>query len=685
MFIRVLTVTVLLGLSLHTPARADFQGAAAAYNRGDYEAAFVEFKRVAETGNATAQFALGIMYENGEAVTRDVREAVRWYRKAALGGNALAQSKLGEAYREGRGVAQDNTAAAHWYRKAAEQGDVTAQFYLGFMYLNGQGLPQNAAEALKWFHRAAEQGNVAAQFNVGLIYDKGRGVPRNAAEAAKWYRRAAEQGAAEAQNNLGSIYAEGQGVSQNALEALKWYRRAAEQGYAAAQTNLGLMYGRGEGVSQNYVEAAKWHRRAAEQGFARAQYELAQMYDEGQGVAQEKVEAAKWFRRAAEQGHVAAQNNLGVMYAEGQGVLQNHVEAHKWFNLAAAQGNSGARRNRDHAARLMTQEQIAEAQRLARAWRSQQQTATTKPGSSPAIPRSLETETYEERVLKRLRELGRIASLQRRLVSLGYGPGPADGILGKRTRAAIRAFQKSNGLPVTGMVSEKLEAALLSARRTMTEASPAVPRALKVASTGSGFFVSLQGDLLTNDHVVRGCREIRIPPSVLASVVAQDKTSDLALLKISTGKTKTAVKFREGRGIRPGDAVVVLGYPLRGLLASEVNVSSGTVSALAGLRDDRRFFQITAPVQSGNSGGPVLDTAGNAVGVVVGKLNAIRIAKVTGNIPQNVNFAISAGTARAFLDAWGVPYETAPSTDSLGTAEVAAKARISTVVIECWK
>ena len=82
---------------------------------------------------------------------------------------------------------------------------------------------------------------------------------------------------------------------------------------------------------------------------------------------------------------------------------------------------------------------------------------------------------------------------------------------------------------------------------------------------------------------------------------------------------------------------------------------------------------------------PVLDTAGNAVGVVIGKLNAIRIARATGNIPQNVNFAISAGTARAFLDAQSVSYETAPSIEGLKPADVAAKARRFTVPVECWK
>ena len=283
----------------------------------------------------------------------------------------------------------------------------------------------------------------------------------------------------------------------------------------------------------------------------------------------------------------------------------------------------------------------------------------------------------------------RIANLQRALRRLGYDPGPSDGILGARTRAAIRAFQADAGLPVTGQISEGLESAVLAAVVAAGQApapSPEPTRArLGRESTGSGFRVSGQGHVLTNAHVVRGCTEVRIPPSGPVEVLARESSSDLALLRAPAGTAPVVAQFRQGRGIRPGANVVVLGYPLRGLLASGANVSTGAVSALAGPDDDRRLIQITAPVQPGNSGGPVLDAAGNVVGVVVAKLDAVRIARSTGDIPQNVNFAVSAGTARAFLDGEGVPYETAPSDDAMEPVEVAAAARKFTVLVECWK
>ena len=147
----------------------------------------------------------------------------------------------------------------------------------------------------------------------------------------------------------------------------------------------------------------------------------------------------------------------------------------------------------------------------------------------------------------------------------------------------------------------------------------------------------------------------------------------------------TVAEFRDGRGVRTGEDIVVTGFPLHGLLNSGVNVTKGVVSALGGPGGNRRMIQITAPVQPGNSGGPVLDASGNVVGVVVARLDALKMARLTGGLPQNVNFAIGAGPVRAFLDAHDVPYETEPSNKVMSTADIAAKAKGYTLLIECLR
>ena len=157
--------------------------------------------------------------------------------------------------------------------------------------------------------------------------------------------------------------------------------------------------------------------------------------------------------------------------------------------------------------------------------------------------------------------------------------------------------------------------------------------------------------------------------------------SDLALLGATLPGPNAILRAQRAA---VGEPLSVAGYPLRGLL-SGFNMTTGNLSSLSGIGGDTRLVQITAPVQPGNSGGPVLDSAGNLMGVVVSKLDAIKAAKITGDIPQNVNFAINANVLRSFLDANSVEYDTANSDKALATTVIAEKAKGFTVLVECWK
>jgi trypsin-like peptidase len=203
-------------------------------------------------------------------------------------------------------------------------------------------------------------------------------------------------------------------------------------------------------------------------------------------------------------------------------------------------------------------------------------------------------------------------------------------------------------------------------------------------SSGSGVVIGARGEILTNAHVIENCTKITVRSSSAAAahLVARDSKNDLAVV-ISNLPLSSVAVFREGGPVRPGDAVVALGYPLSGLLSTTTNLSVGNVSALAGLGDDSRYLQISAPVQPGNSGGPLLDTSGHLVGIVTGKLNAMRLAPILGDVPQNVNFALKAEVARTFLDSKGIAYQTARSEQQLSPADVGDIARPFTVLIEC--
>ena len=247
-------------------ASGDFKKGLTAAQSGDFATALREWTPLAEQGNATAQYNLGLMFEKGRGVPQNYKTAVKWWKLAAQQGIARAQTNLGVMYEKGQGVSQNDKTAVKWYRLAAEQGHANAQGNLGFMYHEGKGVSQDYKTAVKWYTLAAEQGNSDAQFSLGVMYDKGRGVSQNYKTAMKWYTLGAEQGHASAQNNLGQMYRTGRGVSQNDKTSVKWYRLAAEQGYANAQGNLGVMYAFGKGVLKDYIYAHMWGNIAATNG-----------------------------------------------------------------------------------------------------------------------------------------------------------------------------------------------------------------------------------------------------------------------------------------------------------------------------------------------------------------------------------------------------------------------------------
>ena len=135
-------------------------------------AALEKLKLLAEKGDSTAQFSLGIKHRR----SRNDGEAAKWYRRAAQQGDAAAQYNLGWMYEYGEGVVKDKWEAVKWYRRAAQQGNAAAQYNLGWMYQHGRGVPQNDAEAVKWYRKAAQQGYSAAQDNLDWMYQNGRGV-----------------------------------------------------------------------------------------------------------------------------------------------------------------------------------------------------------------------------------------------------------------------------------------------------------------------------------------------------------------------------------------------------------------------------------------------------------------------------------------------------------------------------
>jgi S1-C subfamily serine protease len=211
----------------------------------------------------------------------------------------------------------------------------------------------------------------------------------------------------------------------------------------------------------------------------------------------------------------------------------------------------------------------------------------------------------------------------------------------------------------------------------------------RVLKSGSGFLVA-DGRVLTNRHVIAGCGRVTIRNArdeiQPARIDAADERRDLALLTVASG-FGTPLVFRSTPAVERGESVITYGFPLSGFLSSGPSLTTGSISALSGIRDNPLHFTISAPVQPGNSGGPLLDAQAHVIGVVVSKLDAAEVARLTGgDIPQNVNFAIKGLEALAFLADNGVRPEVAassgPDQRAAQTGEVAHPA---TVFLQCYK
>lgn len=216
--------------------------------------------------------------------------------------------------------------------------------------------------------------------------------------------------------------------------------------------------------------------------------------------------------------------------------------------------------------------------------------------------------------------------------------------------------------------------------------TPPQPPKPAPGSFGTGFFVTAMGHALTNNHVIDGCKSVGAlidGQFIQANVVRKDERNDLALLRVQVAQQVPFAKFRGGSMARPGDAVVVAGFPLPSVLQNGLNVTVGNVSSLAGMGGNTALVQITAPVQPGNSGGPLFDMSGTIIGVVVSKLNAQRIAQATGDIPQNINFAVHGSVARLFVESTGQRTQELPATKDLRAGEVGDLALQFTIQIEC--
>ena len=663
----------------------DLPGASSPAATKEAASAFKALKKSAEGGDAKAQFDLGMKFLFGDGVEENPKTALEWVLKGAEGGNAAAMYFAGSAYEDGVGVQKDIDKSKMWIKRAANAGDAHAQYSYArtfgrtdrstWIFGAKEDKPDFARQYIEWLDKASKQNHKTAQYELGMTYLLGANefswdtnskkiIEPDFDKSVPLLKTSADLGYWQAQWAVAVLYQSGFGkIKSDKAESDKYWKLLTEQTDPDSQNRIGALYdasnkqyykdgkNKYQGKSLDFVEtnkvAIEWYRKSAEQNYEYALYNLGGMYRDGRGVFKDEKTAFNYFEKAAKKGHFASMSEVAFAYINGSGVVKDYTEAHNWL-IKAANGDGEDRARNALGVIYEYGWGVDKDIVLAYAWYNV--------AASANFDKAKENLIRVEKVIKR-EDLREAQTLSREW---------------KPDKPMARADAPQSVTSATGNASS------ITAPNS---------KSMKLISVGTGFYISASGNVLTNNHVVDGCGEIRIPvENAKGKLVVADQSNDLALVKLEVSG-KPSLQFQSADELKQGEEVFAFGFPLDGYLPGSGNITTGIISALAGPSNNSSLIQTTAPVQPGNSGGPLMNKKGKVVGVVVGKANAIKIAKVTGDIPQNINFAISSRTVKSFLDGNNVEYQKKGDIFSFDkdSVSIAEDARKSSLKIECWR
>ena len=319
-------------------------------------------------------------------------------------------------------------------------------------------------------------------------------------------------------------------------------------------------------------------------------------------------------------------------------------------------------------------------------WKNGKFQYAQKTSYSPKIAKSSLLRNNFNKLAKNLRK-----KVQSSLKNLGLYKSSIDGLYGEGTANALTAYNKQNlngaDLKKSENVTKLINTVLVfkPSPKIVCKTQPEghSDDTYNVAS-GSGFYVSDAGHIITNHHVIEGCEDIKVHSQgnvLKTKKIAEDRRNDLALLKIS-GTPKHSFALSSESPF-PLQDIVVAGYPFGNRVSSTLKFTEGIISSIAGLGDDYSQIQIDAAIQPGNSGGPILDEYGNVVAVAVAKLSPKKILKDYGVVPENTNFGVKSSAVRNLMEGNGVSFKS-PNTEVISKRELSQVATDGTVYLTCW-
>ena len=355
------------------------------------------------------------------------------------------------------------------------------------------------------------------------------------------------------------------------------------------------------------TKAMEYLHRAADLGSAKAAFRVAQMYHE-------HADDSHWFEfmlRSAELGGEVAMREVAVAFKGGRGTLKNIGKSTHWLLRSAEAGN----------AESMTQVALAYIEGFGLAENPMEglawlYVAEFKQNDTAAgLIKNAESKLNNALIL--------MAQDRAKVVI---------DLIKEGCRTSDSSISGSSPMPSPGQVA------------------PSKPKHESKGS-GSGAIVSSSGHIVTAAHVIKGCTylEVVTPTGTHpATILSVDDANDVALLKVEQA-FEAYIQVGRSSEVRLGQTVSTIGFPNIGIQGHSPKVTQGMISGENGIQNDIRMWQISVPIQPGNSGGPLLDEEGRLVGVVVASLS-LRAIQITGSVPQNVNYAIKGAYLEPLLN-----------------------------------
>lgn len=586
--------------------------------------------------DADTAFQLGEAIADRRIAGADTGTGMELLRTAATAGNAKAMTKLAKVKFAENPVAPDYEYILPYLKKAAELKEPEACRLWGLSLLRGEGQEADADAALSFLRKAAELKDTPAACQLYWELNSGKNLGRDPGLAFRLLQGVQRSQDGQVQYLLARCYHHGQGVAIDGAKELACLESGKQMGNPDCAGALGYAYRMGllglpksPGIaSKLYLEAAHWGRReyffyaasAIEQTGNRTAY--LQILSEGV--------TAKDFR---------SMNAFALLLEKGDpDVPKNATRAFALYSEVAEQGNLYAKAKM--AELLIDGNGVEE---------------DAPRGVQLLKEAALADQTYAQALLAACLSTGKgcdkdgeaayfwayLAAAQSKNEAYAQFRDKLAGELTAADRARITAFCRS----------------WLDKKKTDAEEDGAEKADSPRGGTGSGLIFSKDGLVLTNHHVIAGCKKFTVIASsgekLSARLVASDAKLDVAVLRLA--KPFRPAQFPDppglisSGGVKSGEKVFTIGHPLSDLLSSEAKYNEGSVSALSGMRDDRNIMQISVPIQPGNSGGPLANSQGEVVGLIVATVNGSALLRQQDILAQNINFAIKSDPILAFL------------------------------------